>query len=1126
MDAQRGPGHGLDFCKRSALKGAEPRSARLPGRKRPSSSLAEKSNHSVPFMVGTRAGLVKAVVKLACVACLVPSALWAQVVGRYEGRPISAVRVLLEGAPANEVVQNELRNLTGIAPGSVYSAVRVREALQALFDSGRVANARVEVVEESAGSVGLRFIVRPQPRIGEVRIEINASPGAPITEDELRARLNVFEPETRLSEQTLRTNADLIQAYLRDRGFFRATVEYTLQVDPSGLRANVVFRVTPGEQATIEAFNIDINGFNDARLRSELRLQPGAPFTREALGRDLNRIRRAIIAAGYLAPTLDEPRVVLDSARNQVTITLTGKVGPRVNVEIRGYDLSERRRRELLPVLREGTVEYSAIEEGARRLENRLQQEGYFFAEVVARCTVTPPLNGVTNGTPETCEVLDPEELNGRTVNIVYEATPGRRFRLSEIRIEGTDKLRIEDLRDQLRSQEATVLGIIPFLGYGRGYTSLDDLEQDRRLIRSRLNDLGYRKAEVEVRQGVSLDGESLIITFVVTEGPLTRVADIEFRGNTVFTRERLAREVRTVVGGPYSRLQARADADAVQAFYGRNGYLDADVRLDIVELPRSTPDGDERVRLLYSIVEGDQVYTGRIFINGNVRTRREAIFEVIPLREGAVLRADDLAAAERALFATDAFRQVIVRTEPTGENRAGFRQRDVIIDLEERPPRVLDYGFGYSTDNGPLGLFEIQHNNLFGRLQQGALRVRASQRRQLVRIDYFNPRFQRYGERLFAPLTISAQYQRDTSVTRFFRSTIDRGSGNIVQCLDNQGRPVFCDDLSARAGEPSINRFTFNIETRRDFGGVRAGVPEEIARRNTLVLRYSYEDVRLYNIGSLLIADLLRPDRAVRISRLAVDFARDTRNSRIDATSGEYLTLNYSLALDALGGNISFNRFESTYRRYQKFGRVVLAGGFAFGMADLFNLRDRNGNGVIDEADRRLPISERFFAGGATTLRGFGFEEAGPRVVVPTCYLLTPIPANCGQLRDRQGKPVLVNPFTVPIGGNALAVVNLEARIPLTRNLQVIPFYDGGNVFARTRDIFGNIAGLDRNAQADWTHTVGLGFGIGTPFGPLGVDFGYLLNPPRFNVPQIGAPEAIISPPRARFHIRFGRSF
>ena len=1062
---------------------------------------------------------------LCLLACLTPAPLYAQEIGRYEGRTISSVQVGLEGAPPNEAEQSELRGLIDIAPGAAYSAVRVRDALQALFDSERVANARVEVREEPSGKVALRFVVRPQPRIGEVRIELDAPPGTGITEDELRARLNMLEPETRLSEQTWRANADLIQAYLRDRGFFRANVEYVQQLDPSGLRATVIFRVAPGEQATVEAFNISIAGYDRARLESGLQLQPGAPFTRRDLARDLNRIRQTIISAGFLAPTLDEPRVVLDSAKNAVIISLTGSVGPRVNVELEGYQLSERKKRELLPILREGTIEYSAIEEGKRRLENRLQEEGYFFAEVTPRCTVTPPLAGLPNGEAETCQSLDPGELSGRTVAIKYEIVPGRRFRLSEIRIEGTDKLKIEDLRDELRSQEATVLGIIPFLGYGRGYTSLDDLEQDQRLIRARLNDLGYRQANVEVRQGVSLDGESLIITFVVTEGPLTRVADIELRGNRVFTAERLLREMKTVVGGPYSRLQARADADALRAFYGRNGYLDADVRLDVVELPRLRQD-DEQVRLIYTVTEGDKVYTGRIYINGNVRTRREAILEIIPLREGVVLRADDLSATERALYATDAFRQVIVRTRPAGENAAGFRQRDVIIDLEERQPRVLDYGFGYSTDNGPLGLLEIQHNNLFGRLQQGALRVRASQRRQLLRLEYFNPRFQRYGGRLFAPLTISAQYQRDTSVTRFFRSTIDRGSLGIVQCLDDKGQPVLCENPTERTGEPSINRFSFNIETRRDFGGMRAGIPEEVARQNTLVLRYSYEDVRLYNIGSLLIADLLRPDRVVRISRLAFDFARDTRNSRVDATSGEYLTLNYSLALDKLGGNISFNRFESTYRRYHKVGRVTLAGGFSFGAANLFNLRDRNGDGVIDEADRRLPISERFFAGGATSLRGFGFEEAGPRLVVPSCYLLSPIPTNCGQLRDRNGNPVTLSPFTVPIGGNALAIVNLEARVPLTRDFQITPFYDGGNVFARARDIFGSVPGLDRNAQADWTHTLGIGFGFNTPFGPLGLDFGYLLNPPSFSIPQIGGPNANIRLPHARFHIRFGRSF
>jgi outer membrane protein insertion porin family len=89
-------------------------------------------------------------------------------------------------------------------------------------------------------------------------------------------------------------------------------------------------------------------------------------------------------------------------------------------------------------------------------------------------------------------------------------------------------------------------------------------------------------------------------------------------------------------------------------------------------------------------------------------------------------------------------------------------------------------------------------------------------------------------------------------------------------------------------------------------------------------------------------------------------------------------------------------------------------------GLANLFSPRDLNGNGMVDDFDLLLPISERFFSGGSTTLRGFGFEEAGPRqVIVPQ-----------GEFHDNSGKPVGVNPFTVPIGGNAQVIMNLEARI------------------------------------------------------------------------------------------------
>ena len=152
---------------------------------------------------------------------------------------------------------------------------------------------------------------------------------------------------------------------------------------------------------------------------------------------------------------------------------------------------------------------------------------------------------------------------------------------------------------------------------------------------------------------------------------------------------------------------------------------------------------------------------------------------------------------------------------------------------------------------------------------------------------------------------------------------------------------------------------------------------------------------------------------------------------------------------LRQLGGNVSFNRFQATYRTYYKMDSLrgtVLAGNATLGLANMFNPRDRDGNGTIDEIDRTLPISERFFSGGSTTLRGFAFEEAGP----------TPGHHSGRRIsRSEEGDVMSLNPFTVPVGGNALAIVNLEARVPITRSLQVVPFYDGGNVFRRVGDLF-----------------------------------------------------------------------
>ena len=261
-------------------------------------------------------------------------------------------------------------------------------------------------------------------------------------------------------------------------------------------------------------------------------------------------------------------------------------------------------------------------------------------------------------------------------------------------------------------------------------------------------------------------------------------------------------------------------------------------------------------------------------------------------------------------------------------------------------------------------------------------------------------------------------------------------------------------------------------------------------------------------------------------------------RYNQVDATRGGFFSVDYAVALRQLGGNISFNRFQATYRHYYKLAvlrNTVFAGNMTLGLANVFNPRDRDENGTIDEIDLTLPISERFFSGGSTTLRGFNFEEAGPREVV--------IPL--GLFRDQEKNLVSLNPFTVPVGGNALAVVNLEARIPLTRSFQAVPFYDGGNVFRRVGDLFGKddpeavppgdlLATIRAtNLKARWSNTVGLGLRWQTPFGgALAVDYGVLLNPPQFLIPQRGpsglfdATPAVFRLHRGNLHFRITQTF
>jgi outer membrane protein insertion porin family len=707
--------------------------------------------------------------------------------------------------------------------------------------------------------------------------------------------------------------------------------------------------------------------------------------------------------------------------------------------------LSESRLRELLPV-REG-FSRAQLRLGERNLTNYLQEKGYLFAQVQGRCD------------PADCKTPSINDLR-----VFYDVQPGRRYELKEIHIVGADELDEDELRPDLQSKKSNLLGEFPALrdlpvldGSPRGKTSNDRMRADREYIRAAMADLGYRSAQVESRLCFTTNHDELALIFVVEKGPKSIVRDVVVRGNTLFAASELRKLTPIDAGEPFSAERAREGARKIRDFYTGRGYLEARTDVNILDLPGA------RVTLIYAVTESARAVAREVVITGETITRPGSIRRFLDFEAGDMLTPRLLRDAERNLYATGAFREVIVRATPDAV--AALEARRVTVSVAEADPLSLFYLLGYSSDEGPRATVQFTHSNLFKRLLLGTLRLRGSQEEQLAQLQLTDLR--PWGNKWAT--TFSTFYERDSDLRPFVRRRIVNGDV----------------EPSSRGLSFGISRFVGFFQTERKLGD-----------RMAMRFRYSLQNVKLFNLENIPNIEVTRNEPALRLGLFSAGFTRETRDNVLQPSRGQLFSFDHSLAARELGGNESFNKFFGEYQRYDTPAALrgtTIAIAARLGLAGLYRVTDRDGNGVISEPERSLPISERFFAGGATTLRGFRFEEAGPQGILE--------PRNSNEL-----------PTLVPIGGDALVIFNFELRYPLSRRWRLVPFYDLGNVFRRVGDI--NFAGM--------TNSVGIGLRFSTPIGPVGVDYGYLLDPPFF----ITASGAALRPRRSAFHIRIGQSF
>jgi translocation and assembly module TamA len=319
----------------------------------------------------------------------------------------------------------------------------------------------------------------------------------------------------------------------------------------------------------------------------------------------------------------------------------------------------------------------------------------------------------------------------------------------------------------------------------------------------------------------------------------------------------------------------------------------------------------------------------------------------------------------------------------------------DIVITMEPAKPRTIAGEIGYGTGEGARAEVSWTHRN-FAR-PEGALTLRgvAGTREQLAAASFRRANFKKRDH------TLSAQLSASHSNLRAF----DARTLSISAGLERESTVIWQKRWTWRVGVETL------ATDERDI--IAGGT---VARRRT------------YFIGSLpLFAGYDRSD------------------SLLDPTKGFRLSARVSPEVSFRNGNALYVRAQvdgSIYRAVG--GRTVLAGRVRAGTI--------TGAGSLDIAPSR-----RFYAGGGSSVRGYGFQNIGP-----------------------------IDAFDDPVGGRSLAEFALEARVRFGA-FAVVPFVDGGNIYDSALPKF-----------ESFRFGAGVGLRYHTSFGPIRVDVGTPLNPRR----------------------------
>lgn len=884
------------------------------------------------------------------------------------GQPIVEVVVEQEGRIVTDPL---IRGLIETTVGEALSMRDVRETIQHLDNLRRYDDIQPRA-EPVPGGVRVRYLLFPSHPVD--RVEFRGSLGLPEAEVQrvITERFGRAPAAGRIAEA-----ADLLRRTYRNRGYASARIVSRVEETHDPDRATLIFEIDAGRRARIadvRLLQLDEDAGTTTIGTPDIRV--GDPYDADEVNAKLQDWADSLKARGFYEARASHAGDI-DPSSGDAYVRVNIARGPRVDVAFAGDPLPADQRDRLVPVRAEGSADEDLLEDARVAIEQYLRARGYRDAAAPYTRTETPG-----------------------ALTITFTVTRGPRYSVEAVRISGNTAVSAGELED--------------LLGIRRGEPFVRATMNERAAaIQNVYRARGYTRAKVDAVESVlpgAADSDRRVEVQVgITEGPRTQVRSVTFEGHTVLGEAQLRALASTAPGAVYSQGDVINGRDRIELEYRNRGYETANVTTAV-----SSPDDETQADIRYTIVEGPQSIVDHIIVFGNERTSTDTIMDELLFREGEPLGYSALVNSRARLAALGLFRRVDIQPlQQTSESR-----RDVLVQVEEADPTTLGFGGGLEggyrlradeeggtpderLELAPRGFFEIGRRNLWGKNRAVNLFTRVSLRSTDVLVrEELQP--------TAAGRTESNPGFNEFRVVGTFREPRLFGSR--------------ADLLVTGIVEQAI-RTTFNFSRRiaRAESGMR--LPQGFG----LTGRYSFERTELFD-EIFTEAEKPRVDvffPQVRISKFAGSLIRDTRDEPLDASRGLFAIVDGDLAARAIGSEVGFLKMfaqTSWYYQLPSRRRMILATSGRIGAARAFTRE------VPGEELQELPASERFFAGGDTTVRGFSL--------------------------DRLGHPATISASGFPLGGNSVVILNGELRVNVTGLWQAVGFVDAGNVFPRASDL------------------------------------------------------------------------